>query len=106
MRAGSLDQRITLERPVWETSPEGEARRQSWVVEAKDLPASVRHLRAQERLQSPKTLQTVVVSIWIRHRHVERTWRVLLDGQAYRITGLAPIGRREGVEISAESIEV
>lgn len=104
MRAGALDARITLERPVWETTPEGQARRERW-EEVATVSAFVRHLRAQERFQAPKAMPVESLSIWIRWRHVEPTWRVVLDGRPYRITGLAPIRRRRGVEITAERIE-
>lgn len=104
IRAGNLDRRVTLERPVTTVSPEGEWARPTWEPVV-TVPASIRYLRAQERVQAPKPMPVESLSIWIRWRQVEPTWRVVLDGQPYRITGLAPLGRREGIEITAERIE-
>ena len=105
IRAGALDRRVLIERPVTTVTPEGEWRREEWEPVA-EVPASIRYLRAQERVQAPKPMPVESLSIWIRYRQVEPTWRVVLDGRPYRITGIAVLGRREGVEITAERIEV
>lgn len=104
MRAGELDRRITFQEPDPQTSPSG-ARTRDW-KDVVTVWAGFRPMPGRERFQSPQTLATRT-GIWrIRWRSdIHERMRFLFRGQPWQIDGIAEIGRREGLEITATAIE-
>lgn len=103
MRAGPLNERIRLERPVRTITPDRTFETQ-WELVA-EVWASVREARARERWAAPKPLAEGSASIWIRYREVDMSWRVVWRRQAFHVVGIAEIGRREGIELTVERSE-
>lgn len=101
MRAGALDTRVTFEAPSRSYSPDRTVQT-SWSPVAR-VWASVRLLRGSERFQAAKNTSVESGSLWIRWRHVDPSWRVVMHGKPYKIVGLSPIGRKKGLEIAIES---
>lgn len=100
MNIGRLDRPITLQRPV-KTLDEYRAARVIWedvaTVWATFTPASSR-----TRMEAPKPLPIHAASFVLRYRQVEGSWRVMHDGQPWRITGISEMGRREGIILTCE----
>lgn len=99
MLAGPLDRRATLQQPVAGTQ-----------TAAGDVPityatvatvwAGKRDMRGRELLAAGTTMAEIETVITIRWRaDVRPAWRVLLDGRAFDIQGIAEIGRRDGLEL-------
>lgn len=87
--AGSLRNRITLQRPVVAVSAYGE-HSTTWEdaaeVWANFVPSSVREFIASQQLQSQVTARVV-----IRFRDdVDATWRIAYRGKVYDIAGVLP----------------
>ncbi|WP_373047182.1 phage head closure protein [Vulgatibacter sp.] len=108
--AGRLDRRIVIERSA-ETEldeyghpkPGAGAR---WVEHAA-VWAEVKETAARERTASPQVLAKRAATITIRWRSdVTTHMRVAYGGSHWNIRGLAEIGRREGLQLAVEAIEV
>lgn len=104
MRIGDLDRRITLQREQETQTPSGAPVRE-W-VDVATVWASMRQMPGRERWQAPQALAVRTATWRIRWRSdVQETWRFLFRGEVWRIDGLAEIGRREGLEITATALE-
>ena len=104
MRPGELDRRITFQREEITQSPSGAPMR-LW-VDVATVWASFRPAMGKERYQAPQTLATRTGTWRIRWRTgIDEKMRFLFRGDVWQIDGLAEIGRREGLEITATAIE-
>ncbi len=98
MRAGPLDRRVTLQRPTEVQSASGEAQ-VTWADEG-TVWAGRRDVRAREFLAGQQTSAEVEAIFTIRWRDdVGPKWRLLEGGKAWDITGIAQLGRRDGLEL-------
>lgn len=104
MKAGSLDRRATILRRI-----EG-------AVDALNAPAITYtevatvwcqrlDTRAYERTDSGKVYAVREAKFRMRFRELLATDRIVSEGRAYEITGIAEIGRRAGLEVMAEATE-
>lgn len=102
MEPGRLDRRITiLQRTTavddWNQSTDT----YQTLVE---VWAEVRDPGAREREESDQRVTVRAKTFTIRHRSdVTTLHRISYDGDTYMITGLAEIGRKEGLRITAEA---
>lgn len=100
MRAGPLDRRISIERPASVQDAAGQPV-PGWELVAERW-AQKRDVRGRERFAAEQTIgeETAVFLIrWLAG--IDATMRVLHDGKVYGIEGLAEIGKREALEITA-----
>lgn len=104
MRAGRLDRRIKILEETITTTPEGAPSR-AWAVVA--MPwAEVIPVGGKERLQAPQTIAERTARFRIRYRPgVHESMRIEHDGMLWGITGIAEVGRREGLELTASAME-
>jgi SPP1 family predicted phage head-tail adaptor len=98
MRAGRLNRRVELLRPVVTRGAAGEQ------VETLTLVGRVwagrRDLRARELAQGSVDFTAADAVYEIRWRtDVQRGWRVREGDQVFEVEGLADIGTREGLEL-------
>jgi SPP1 family predicted phage head-tail adaptor len=101
---GGMDRRITIEAPSRSQDGFGDAPA-TWAT-FKAVWAKATPLRATERFISQQSRATKASSFLIRYiPGVTPEMRILFDGEYYAITGIAEVGRREALEISAESME-
>lgn len=104
MLAGPLDRRATLRRPG---APARSAAGDAAVpfAEVATVWAGKRDVRGRELLAGGAPLAEVETVITIRHRlDVRPSWRVLLEGREFDITGITEIGRREGLELRCVAV--
>lgn len=105
MRAGNLDQRVTF-RSRTITSGRANVPVEHW-EDAFTCWAEVRDVSATERTAAPKLMPARTATFFVRWRSgVVETMQVRWDERDWNITGIKRIGRREGLEIAAEAIEV
>ena len=98
MKAGRMDRRITIEEIVESRDSYG-AVIKTWALFA-TVWAEVRPVRSRELIASAKVtaeFDTVFRCRWLDG--VLPSMRVVHDGAAYDVTGIAEIGRRDGLEI-------
>lgn len=105
MEAGRLDQRITLQRPSIATDKLGASRPASW-EDVGRVWATVTSPTSQQRFGSPQPMPVETFTVWIRHREIESTWRIIWQGRPYQITGIAYHGRREAIALTVEAAGV
>lgn len=102
MRAGRLDRRIVIERPVSTTDTFG-ASIQTW-TEVATVWASVRQLRGQEYLSAQAGQAEVDAVFKLRYRaDLTPVMRITYGGANYDIKSISEIGRREALEIMARA---
>lgn len=98
MRAGSLDQRITLQQPVLSRDDYGHETI-SWQPAA-TVWANVQALRGREYFAAAAVQKELTIKIKIRHRaDIANTWRILHKGATYNIEAVIPLGRLEYQEL-------
>lgn len=104
MRAGRLARRITLLRQTETQGPDGAPIR-TWSEVAK-VWAELVPVGGRERLQAPQTIAERTARIRIRWRSdVDEQMRIRHDGRLWEIQGIAEIGRREGLELTAAALQ-
>lgn len=104
MIVGKLDRRIEIQEPVTTQDTFG-AESVAWQTFAR-VWAQATPMQAKERHQSAQIRESKVYSFVIRHLvGVESTFRIVFESEIYRILGVAEIGRRIGLEITAEYFE-
>lgn len=103
MRAGSLDRRVTLQRYT-ETRDEYNAPVLSWGTLA-SVAASFEPLSDGERLRLGEVAATASARFVIRYSttvaDLNPKDRLTFEGVVYQILHVKPVGRREGIEITA-----
>lgn len=99
MRAGKLQNRIQIERAHLLVDDYGNAR-ESWLP-ILTTRAEIKEASTTEFLTGPGEMDNNRAVFLIRYPQAEITTadRLVLDGKAYNIVGLAEIGRRRGLEI-------
>jgi SPP1 family predicted phage head-tail adaptor len=103
MIAGPLDRRVTLQRPAETRGAAGDSLIGYQTVA--EVWAGKRDMRGREVLAAGATLAEVETLITIRWRSdIRPAWRVLLDGRAYDIQGMAEVGRRDGLELRCVAV--
>lgn len=96
-----MDRRIEIQYPSRTKNDIGEET-ETWVRFAR-VWANARPLRAAERFASAMERESKVYTFRIRWlKNVEPDMRIVFDSQNYRIIGIAEMGRRDGLEITAE----
>jgi SPP1 family predicted phage head-tail adaptor len=103
--AGRLDQAVVIQRKVVIQDDFGQPI-ETW-TDWRIVKMNKRDVRAEERFRSNQELATetaVFVTHWVNG--VLTTDRLITDGKTYDIVGLAEIGRRNGLEITAVAMRV
>ena len=102
MRAGSLDSRIVFQSPTVDRLALG-GNETTWSDEREDWAAAV-HLRGQELLAAQQVAGEEIVVFTVRWFDGSSvTWRIVHDNRNYDIFSIAPIGRCEGLRITARA---
>lgn len=100
MRAGRLDRRVMLQRPLDQQDGSG-AVTQTW-FDAGEVWAARRDLRGREFVAAQAEQAEVETLYTIRHMPgavPTPLWRLIDGGRVYDIRSVAEIGRREGYEL-------
>nr|WP_315210104.1 phage head closure protein [uncultured Albidiferax sp.] len=98
MRAGSLDQRVTLQSRSTVQDAAGQDTI-TW-VDVATVWAEVRPLRGREFFAAAQVQQEQSIKVRIRFRpDVQQTWRLVWQGRPHDITGAVPVGRKDYLEI-------
>lgn len=97
MKAGTLDERITLQSRSVVTDAMGQDTI-TW-VDVVSVWAQVQALRGREFFAAAQVQQEQTIKVRIRYRDVQPGWRLVWQGRNHDITGVIPVGRREMVEI-------
>ena len=101
MRAGKLDRVIVLQRAT-ETVGTAGAVAKSWATLG-ELRAELVNLAADAAGAPFGTVETTGIMFRTRYRAgITTADRILFDGDLYKITSVAEIGRRVGLEIKVE----
>ena len=109
LRAGALDQRITLLKPG-EPIDTGFTTKPGPPVNVGERRASVRVEKGREQFQSEQLRAKRVLSVWLRSdrltRAIKEDWQVIYEGRTYDLVGPPmEVGRREGVELMIEAVD-
>lgn len=104
MRIGTLNRRVTLERPVEGRDPDTGAIARTWqAVEV--VWASVRMQTGAEALRASEVVSSAKASIRLRFREdVDATWRVVYAGTKFNILAVQPdLVGRQYVDLACET---
>lgn len=101
MKAGTLDQRITLQRQAGAAVDDiGQPLGESW-SDVAYLWANARHLSGIESIRAGAAVSQVKASMRIRYRAgIDSGMRVLLGSSVYQIEAVIPHGRREWIDLA------
>jgi SPP1 family predicted phage head-tail adaptor len=104
MRAGRLDRRVSLQHLVLTRNSTTGEQIESYAYYA-TVWAGKRDMRGREFFAAQQ-VNSDITTIWqIRYRtDVVSTDRLVIDGLYYDITGIAEIGRRDGLELQATAV--
>jgi head-tail adaptor len=106
LEAGKLDRRIIIQTPLPRTKKNSGAEEDAWTTFKDNVPAQVIPISASERFTSDGLHSVKVNRFRIRYLPgILPIFRLSYDGSYWRISGIAEIGRREGLDILAESID-
>lgn len=105
MQAGSLNQRVTLERDEVATDDWGGVIH-AWVTHA-ELWANVRHLSGSQSIRADSPVSEVRASIRVRYRtDLDASMRVLVGGKAYTVEAVMPnLQSREHIDLVCKLVE-
>ncbi len=105
MRAGRMDRYITIEEPTTILDTFG-GDHTTWSEFAKCW-AQRADVKARERFNADQIMAEEVATFRIRWREgIKPTFRILSENKIYLIVGLAELGRRAGLEITAIAQDV
>ena len=103
MRVGRMDRKIVLKRPDVQNTL-GDVTTKPLLTVA-TVWADVRPMSASERFRSDALHSVRVSNFRIWHRNdVTPDMLIQYEGLDWRITGIAEIGYREGLDITAEAV--
>lgn len=103
--AGRLDRRVVIQRKTETRSPTG-AVIETWAT-WKTVQMGKRDIRADERFRADQELATettVFVAQYIEGLRTDD--RLVCEGRTYDVLGIAELGRRSGLEITAQATRV
>ena len=104
MIIGRLDRLIEIQYPSRAKNTFGEET-VVWKLHAR-VWAQAQPLQALERFKAAQERESKVYTFRLRYvKGVKSDMRVYHDSQSYRILGIAELGRREGLELTAEYFE-
>lgn len=104
--AGSLDRRVSIQRPEEVRDPQFNAVSMIWIDIAADAPASVKQTSGREFLDANQVLserRAVFIIRWLPG--LDTTCRIAWEGKDFDIRDIREIGRRRFLEIQAEHVE-
>lgn len=100
MRAGKLDRRITIEQAAYSQDDFGQEQ-PVWTTFA-ERAAQRMDMKGTERFAANQVMATITATFRIRYLPgLKPTMRIVHEGKTYDITGIAELGRRRGLEITA-----
>lgn len=100
MSAGQLDRRITIEQETETVSPSGGVV-VTWATVATVWAAKM-DVRPRERYAAATDLATETTTFRIRWRSgITPEMRITYDGKVYNIEGIAEVGRRIALDLTA-----
>lgn len=98
MRAGQLDQRVTLQSRSVTTDAMGQETI-TW-LDIATVWAQCQAVRGREFFAAAQVQQEQTIKVRIRYRaDVSMLTRLVWQGRAHDITGVVPVGRKEMLEI-------
>jgi SPP1 family predicted phage head-tail adaptor len=105
MEAPRLDRRVELRHLVLTRNSTTGEQVESWPTAYATVWAGKRDMRGREFFAAQQ-VNSDITTIWqIRYRtDVLATDRLVVDGLDYNITGIAEIGRRDGLELQATAV--
>lgn len=104
MIIGRMDRRIEFQTPGNTRDSMGSFV-QTWTTFLR-VWAQAKPLRASERFSSDQQRESKVYTFLIRYRDgITSDMRIVYNEEYYRISGIAEINRREGLEITAEYLQ-
>lgn len=104
VRRGELDRRLSLLQKQT-TRDEYGSEISTWVVVA-EVWAKVTPVFARERNAAPKTMPVEQATVLINWRtDISSAWRIRYRERDWQITGIAPVGRDEALQLTVERVE-
>ena len=104
VRRGELNRRLSLIRKETTRDAYG-AEIATWVVVA-TVWAKVTPVFASERNAAPQTMPVDQATVLINWRtDITAAWRIRYRGKDWQITGIAPIGRDEALQLTMQIVE-
>lgn len=104
MNPGSMNRRVIILKWTVTGRDSVNAPIYDWVP-GKTVWASMAPVRAEERYAAAEKFATRAVTFRTYPVDLAETDRLQCEGRTYQVTGLAEIGFREGLEVSAEWLE-
>lgn len=105
MNAGRLDRKIELHSPTTTTDSFGQS--SETFAKVADVWAMKKDTAAREIVEADQLVAMVRTEWTIRHRtDINETWIVKYESTDYEIKGILEIGRREGLRLITEKIDV
>lgn len=105
MNAGRLDRKIELHSPTTTTDSFGQS--SETFAKVADVWAMKKDTAAREIVEADQLVAMVRTEWTIRHRtDINETWIVKYESNEYEIKGILEIGRREGLRLITEKIDV
>lgn len=107
MRAGDLDRRIVLQRYTEAQDASGQPIRTYAPLDDGEVWAQYVPAKGTERYESGQVVVATLPALFrIRWRaDVDERLQIIFGGEPWAIDGIAEIGRRDGLEISARRAE-
>lgn len=104
MILGLMDRRIEFQAYTPTTNTAG-GDSPAWFKHI-EVWAQAKPMKAAERFEADQFKEIKTYTFIIRYRRsITSDMRILFNGEYYRILGLAELGRREGLEITAEYMQ-
>lgn len=99
-----MDRRVTIQRKTTTSGPTGQPI-ETWPA-WKTVWGGKRDVRADERFRADQELATKT-TVWMTHYipGLRTDDRLSVDGEVYDIIGIAELGRRSGLEITATVVQ-
>lgn len=98
MRAGNLDQRVTIQARAEVTDAMGQATI-TW-QDVATVWAQCQAVRGREFFAAAQVQQEQTIKVRMRYRaDVSTMHRLLWEGRAHDITGVVPVGRKDMLEL-------
>lgn len=100
--AGTLDRRVTLQRPAAGQDAAGQPVT-GWVDHLANIAANIRYQTGLETLKADAVTAALRASVRIRYRSgLDNSMRVIIDGSPFDIRSIQPNGRRQWLDLVCE----